>query len=150
MAQFPGDPPEWAKSIRKVSIYMSHGQENFDTQSFWCEPCRKWISREMIDDEGHPHFTKDTIYFIETRLAYEPYGKKALLDKKAEDLVNHPTHYTFGRFEVIDVLQDWFPDDPLLWQVVKYLARARHKNNFLQDLQKAQFYLNRAIEEEKK
>jgi hypothetical protein len=65
------------------------------------------------------------------------------------DLVNHPSHYTFGRFEVIDVLEDWFSDDPLLWQVVKYLARARHKGNLLQDLEKAQFYLQRRIESEK-
>ena len=64
-----------------------------------------------------------------------------------EDPVNHPAHYTFGRFEVIDVLQDWFPSSPLLWQVVKYVARAQHKNNMLQDLKKAQFYLDRAIEQ---
>jgi len=70
--------------------------------------------------------------------------------EKKPDLVNHPPHYTFGRFEVIEVLEDWFPDDPLLWQVVKYLARAKHKGNFTQDLEKAQFYLNRKIEGEKK
>ena len=64
-----------------------------------------------------------------------------------DDPVNHPSHYTFGRFEVIDVLQDWFPHDPLLWQVVKYVARAQHKGNMLQDLKKAQFYLNKQIAE---
>jgi hypothetical protein len=64
-----------------------------------------------------------------------------------DDPVNHPSHYTFGRFEVIDVLQDWFPHDPLLWQVVKYVARAQHKNNMLQDLKKAQFYLGKQIAE---
>jgi hypothetical protein len=64
-----------------------------------------------------------------------------------DDLVNHPSHYTFGRFEVIDVLQDWFPYNPLLWQVVKYVARARYKGNMLQDLKKAQFYLNKAIQQ---
>ena len=64
-----------------------------------------------------------------------------------DDPVNHPSHYTIGRFEVIDVLQDWFPTNPLLWQVVKYIARAQHKDNMLQDLQKAQFYLNKQIAE---
>jgi hypothetical protein len=29
--------------------------------------------------------------------------------------------------------------------VVKYIARAKHKENELQDLKKAQFYLNKAI-----
>ena len=65
----------------------------------------------------------------------------------SNDPVNHPSHYTFGRFEVIDVLQDWFPTNPLLWQIVKYVARAQHKGNMLQDLKKAQFYLNKAIEQ---
>ena len=69
---------------------------------------------------------------------------------KPIDLVNHPPHYTFGKFEVIDVLMDWFSKDPLLWQVVKYVARCRHKGNAIQDLDKAMFYLKRAIEEEKR
>lgn len=67
----------------------------------------------------------------------------------ANDPVNHPSHYTKGKYEVYDVLVDWFPKDPVLWQVVKYLARCNHKGNKLQDLQKAQWYLNKAIEKEK-
>jgi hypothetical protein len=63
-----------------------------------------------------------------------------------KDNVNHPEHYTFGRYEVIDVLEDWFPADPLLWQVGKYIARAGHKGNMLEDLKKAAWYLNRRIE----
>jgi len=62
------------------------------------------------------------------------------------DLINHPAHYTFGKYEVIDVLMAWFPKQPLLWQVVKYIARASHKGEEIQDLKKAQFYLNREIE----
>ncbi len=61
------------------------------------------------------------------------------------DPVNHPPHYTFGRFEVIDVLEDWFPDDPLLWQVGKYIARAVRKGDAVTDLKKARFYLDRRI-----
>ena len=60
-------------------------------------------------------------------------------------MVNHPPHYTFGRFEVKDVLQDWFMHDALLWQVAKYVARCKHKANYLQDLEKARFYLREAI-----
>jgi len=66
------------------------------------------------------------------------------------DSVNHPPHYTFGRFEVIDVLEDWFPADPLLWQVGKYIARAGRKGNAVEDLEKAAWYLRRRIEKEKK
>lgn len=61
------------------------------------------------------------------------------------DMVTRPPHYTFGKVEVIDVLEEWFPDDPLLWQVGKYISRAGRKGDALQDLQKAQFYLARRI-----
>jgi hypothetical protein len=64
----------------------------------------------------------------------------------AADPVSHPTHYTFGKYEVIDVLSDWFPTNPLLWQVGKYIARADHKNSMIEDLKKARFYLQREIE----
>ena len=61
------------------------------------------------------------------------------------DPVNHPAHYTFGRVEVIDVLSDWFPTNPLLWQVGKYIARAGRKGDAIEDLKKARFYLDREI-----
>ena len=64
---------------------------------------------------------------------------------KPKEMVDHPDHYNFGKYEVIEVLDDWFFDDALLWQVVKYLARAKHKENFLQDLKKAKWYLERRI-----
>lgn len=61
------------------------------------------------------------------------------------DAVNHPSHYTFGKFEVFDVLMDWFVKTPLLWQVGKYIARADHKGNALEDLKKARWYLDKEI-----
>jgi hypothetical protein len=61
------------------------------------------------------------------------------------DSVNHPSHYTFSKYEVLDVLMEWFPDNPLLWQVNKYIARAKHKGNYIEDLEKARFYLDEAI-----
>ena len=64
---------------------------------------------------------------------------------KHQDVIDHPPHYTFGKFEVIEVLEDWFPTDPILYQAGKYLARARHKGDFLGDLKKAEFYLKRKI-----
>jgi hypothetical protein len=65
--------------------------------------------------------------------------------KQEKDMVNHPNHYNMTKYEVIEVLDEWFPNDPLVWQVVKYLARAKYKGNELEDLKKAQFYLNRKI-----
>lgn len=62
----------------------------------------------------------------------------------AADPINHPPHYTFGKIEVIDVIEDWGLSFHLA-QVVKYVARSKHKGKELEDLRKAQFYLNRLI-----
>lgn len=59
--------------------------------------------------------------------------------------INHPGHYQ-GKYEVWDVLDEWFPASPLLWNVGKYLARADKKGVPLEDLKKAQAYLSREIE----
>jgi hypothetical protein len=67
--------------------------------------------------------------------------------KEIDDPVNNPLHYKFGKYQVIDILEDWFPTEPLLWQVGKYIARAKHKNKELEDLEKAKFYLERKIKQ---
>lgn len=61
------------------------------------------------------------------------------------DPVNRPAHYTFSTFETIDVLEAWFRNEPLLWQVGKYISRWDRKGEPLQDLRKARFYLDRKI-----
>ncbi len=64
--------------------------------------------------------------------------------KRDVDLVNHPPHYKAGNIEVIDFLEDQKLGGHE-WNVVKYVCRARHKGNELQDLKKAQWYLDRKI-----
>lgn len=62
-----------------------------------------------------------------------------------EDMVNHPPHYTQGKIEVIDFIEDQqLPYH--LGNVIKYIARAGHKGDKLEDLKKAQWYLARYIE----
>ena len=58
--------------------------------------------------------------------------------------VDHPTHYNSGSIEVIDAIEDWKLDFSL-GNVVKYVARSPHKGNQLEDLKKAQWYLNREV-----
>jgi len=60
------------------------------------------------------------------------------------DSVNHPKYYNFGKIEAIDAIEDWklgFHEG----NVVKYVARAKHKGRELEDLKKARFYLDRLI-----
>ena len=61
------------------------------------------------------------------------------------DPVNKPKHYNFGKYEVIDVIEDWRLGYHL-GNAVKYIARCEHKDNKLQDLKKARWYLEREIE----
>jgi len=63
------------------------------------------------------------------------------------DAVNHPAHYTDGGIETIDFIEAKRLGYHL-GNVVKYICRAGKKgtNMGLQDLQKARWYLDRAIE----
>lgn len=78
--------------------------------------------------------------------------------KQNDDVVNAPEHYLWlgnalaeqvenvGDVEVFHVLMAAFDKDPLLWQVGKYLLRAGRKDERKQDLEKARWYLDKAIE----
>jgi len=67
------------------------------------------------------------------------------------DPVNHPSHYTSGPVEVIDILEQAasHSTDPVLaglqWQALKYLLRMWLKGKPLEDAMKARWYLNRLI-----
>lgn len=67
------------------------------------------------------------------------------------DMVNHPAHYTKGRFETIEVLEDIAQHyrDPvqafLVCQAIKYLSRAPLKGSLGEDVQKAKWYLDRLV-----
>jgi len=60
------------------------------------------------------------------------------------DLVNQPPHYTTGGIETIDFIEAKKLNYNL-GNAVKYITRADHKGNRLQDLQKAKWYLEREI-----
>lgn len=62
------------------------------------------------------------------------------------DPVNHPSHYTSGKIEVIDFIED----QKLNYHcgnAVKYICRAGKKNpdKVVEDLQKAIWYLTREV-----
>lgn len=65
-------------------------------------------------------------------------------ESKNEDVINHPSHYTRGKIEVIDFIEDQqLPYH--LGNVIKYIARAGYKGDKLEDLKKARWYLDRYI-----
>ena len=68
------------------------------------------------------------------------------------DDVNNPAHYTNGSQEAIVTIEEAIEEAPsmkagfLHGQVLKYLLRVWLKDNPLQDLKKAQWYLTRLID----
>lgn len=66
------------------------------------------------------------------------------MEEPAADPVNHPTHYKVGGMETIDFIEAKRLTYHL-GNAVKYISRADHKGNRLQDLEKAKWYLERAI-----
>ena len=68
------------------------------------------------------------------------------------DNVNHPDHYTYGKIETIDYIEDKGLGFNL-GNVVKYVSRCGHKKSkgmstnakAIEDLKKAKFYLEREI-----
>lgn len=60
--------------------------------------------------------------------------------------VEHPSYYNTGKYEVIDVIDDWGLNFAK-GNAVKYIARAGRKNpeTEIQDLEKASWYINHEI-----
>lgn len=81
------------------------------------------------------------------------YGNDKVIATAKAEAVNHPSHYTSGKIECIDAIEcavDSY-DDPkaafLVGQVIKYLWRAPLKGAYRQDIEKAQWYLNRLVDQ---
>jgi hypothetical protein len=60
------------------------------------------------------------------------------------DLVNSPPHYRVGGIETIDFIEAKNLNYNL-GNAVKYITRADHKDNRVQDLEKARWYIEREI-----
>lgn len=70
---------------------------------------------------------------------------KVTADHIYKTTVDHPSHYNNGKIEAIEVIEDWKLNFNL-GNAVKYIARAGHKNNRKEDLEKALWYIKREIE----
>ena len=93
-------------------------------------------------------FTKPNLFAVseekEVEYPFVTFGGK--------DEVNSPGHYTRGKSEAIDVIEEAIQDAPdpkagfLQSQVLKYMLRIWLKQNDTQDAKKAQWYLNRLVD----
>lgn len=79
-----------------------------------------------------------------------PEGRQVcpVCEKKSNDPVNRPSHYTDGKIEVIEFIEDKKLGF-CLGNAVKYISRAGKKDpdKEIEDLSKAVWYINRRIKE---
>ena len=73
----------------------------------------------------------------------------AEIEQVRQDMINHPSHYTQGKVECIDALESATIgksgiEAVCVANIIKYLWRYEEKNG-IEDVKKAQFYLNRLL-----
>lgn len=69
--------------------------------------------------------------------------------EEPNDIVNKPSHYTYGKIEIIEIVEQVTATYPVkiafsIGNALKYICRAPFKNG-VEDLKKAVWYLDRAI-----
>lgn len=105
---------------------------------FLSEVCSKLgVDKKDFEDR----YTK----FLAWYLRREKPEIKSAEETQKKDIINHPEHYTKGGIEVREFIDSWKLDFNS-GNVIKYVIRAPYKGTELQDLKKAQNYLNHLIE----
>lgn len=128
--QYYEDIP-WSFALNEVEWEFLEYADDIKIQDSYAEFASKGGT---IEDYAGVPFNADTLGFTPTN-----------------DSVNHPNHYNYGDIEVIDFIEqvaDAYQSGSIaycLGNVIKYVARAPFKNG-KEDLKKAAFYLNKAIE----
>lgn len=101
-----------------------------------------------LSDNPHEDFSDDPVVRRQAENRVRRTGPGTPVKGK-KDMVNSPAHYMVGgpMYEVILVLRAWgLHLNYCLANAIKYIARADHKGNKLEDLKKARWYLTNEIE----
>lgn len=143
---------EYAKTVtREEFFYISGG--NFDgsieiaeNKSLSCPGALGLL--EDCGEKGCKQCWREAVKDIKFKDDVEVVLPLEKAPKELIDNVNHPNHYTQGKYEVIDYIEDKLNKEELqgycVGNVLKYVSRFKHKNG-LEDLKKAEWYLNRLI-----
>ena len=67
-----------------------------------------------------------------------------MFEIEEKEMVDHPSHYNQG-IETIEYIESWSMNFNT-GNVIKYVTRAGYKNNQLEDMKKAMWYLQREID----
>ena len=121
-------------------FYMQHERDKHPCNT--CEGYNKFVNRNVYIHQPDTV----TIKTWDDEDAFDGYyGGSEDYVQKANDSIHSPKHYTAGKYEVIDVIEDWDLNFRLA-NTIKYVARHKHKGKPLEDLKKALWYLQREID----
>jgi len=108
-----------------------------------------------MNDEYETYvWTEDSEWFVDGNWVevYEPPNESLVKAvKEVEEMVDHPNHYggKDNTYEAIKIIEH-FDLNFCLGNVIKYILRAGKKDDLIQDLEKATWYLGREISKLKK
>lgn len=133
-----------------------YGADNFDPDI--CYKCDEELcpnNRAPIDSALPPehykrcvNYNKDGVYDRCIKCKTPGDCPKYRYSKQFEDSVNSPSHYTDGKIEVIEYIEDKKLGF-CLGNAIKYISRAGKKDptKEVEDLKKARWYIERRIKE---
>lgn len=146
------------KNVRKSArddIYDMYGFISFDKVEAYIKHLN-WVKKYALDSfekYGTEFISKERMDEIEENLK----EAEGLLDafnqvdsEEKPDNVNHPSHYTNGKYECIDVMEDVFGENAIktycLLNAFKYMYRCQYKHNTpTEDIKKTVWYLNKYL-----
>lgn len=130
-----------------LKAFFESTRENvMPDDAVYCAGCRCPVKKTLatsVTKTIHP-FVVD--YYHDA--CWDPWSDAAMEKREREkkgDAVNHPDHYTWlsNGVEVIDITESL---NFCLGNAVKYILRADHKGNPIQDLKKSVWYITRELE----
>lgn len=105
---------------------------------------KDWTSYEIVNDLGKKRSYPNALFEVVPTDEMTKQNINDILDN-----VEHPSHYCRGGIECIDAIEASLGKDEfagfLRGNIIKYVWRYKDKNG-LEDLKKAQWYLNKLIE----
>lgn len=114
-----------------------------------CNTCAHHVQGVRVDDT--PPICWDCLNQMRMTNTDLPYWKEKDMSEEpitTPNVISNPPHYTMGRnIEPIEVIEDWELGFHL-GCALKYISRAGRKDDYKQDLKKAVWYLERAINNE--
>jgi hypothetical protein len=142
-------PPEASGKVCKTQ-FCENPVNTHKGLGGWCSATQADGSTHRLDEINR---RRDLAGFARSEIPPRvslPSALPAVIEVEIEsvEMVHHPDHYGGDTtYEVIKVLEAWgFFGDALLFNAVKYIARAGKKGEMKIDLEKAIWYLQRKIE----